>query len=66
MTDLYNNKCRSSDQRRYSLRGWSRWWSRSSSPLPIEAPVKVDDKPKNDVEKVSKQVNNENTGYDRF
>ncbi|PKC70831.1 LNS2-domain-containing protein [Rhizophagus irregularis] len=51
VTDLYNNKCRSSDQRRYSLRGWSRWWSRSSSPLPIEAPVKVDDKPKNDVEK---------------
>ncbi|GBB94675.1 hypothetical protein RclHR1_00240023 [Rhizophagus clarus] len=51
VADLSDNKCRSPDQRRYSLRGWSRWWSRSSSPLPIEAPVKVDEVPRNDVEK---------------
>ncbi|CAI2163136.1 14769_t:CDS:10 [Funneliformis geosporum] len=54
MANLSSNRLeelRSSDQRRYSLRGWSRWWSRSSSPVPIEASEKIDKKPKNNVEK---------------
>ncbi|RIA99275.1 Lipin/Ned1/Smp2-domain-containing protein [Glomus cerebriforme] len=57
VADLSNNKLeglrssRSSDQRRYSLRGWSRWWSRSS----IEAPEKIDEKPKNNIEKEEKK-----------
>ncbi|CAG8626013.1 10420_t:CDS:10, partial [Funneliformis mosseae] len=54
MTNLSSNRLeelRSSDQRRYSLRGWSRWWSRSSSPLPIEASEKIDKEPKDNVEK---------------
>uniref|UniRef100_A0A1D1YV85 Nuclear elongation and deformation protein 1 n=2 Tax=Anthurium amnicola TaxID=1678845 RepID=A0A1D1YV85_9ARAE len=55
IADLSDNKLRSSDQRRYSLRGWSRWWSRSSSPLPIETPAKIDEKPENDAEKEEKK-----------